>query len=112
VVQRLQHQRAVEAGVGKGDLLRARALEAQALGGGEQVLRQLPLVDLQPHQLGVGVPLQQRARQRRRAAAGLQQTRALQRHQGLEKGEFVVDQVHGPDRIGGPGVPPRFNSTP
>ena len=69
VVQRLQHQREIEARIGKRDGLGAAGDEAQPRLRRGEVLGVLAHVDLQPGHAAVGMAFEQRARQLRRAAA-------------------------------------------
>jgi len=95
VVQRLQHQREVEARVRERDRLRTAGDEFEPRTGVGEVLRVLTRVDLQAGDARVRVTLEQRARQPRRAAAELDDAQAGQRHHRVEHVELVVNEGQG-----------------
>ena len=92
VMQRLEHQRQIEACVGLGNRLSAGRDEAQPLHGPCEVLRVLPFVDFQRGDAAVGVTRQQGAGQLRAAAAELDDALAGQWHQRSQQLQLVVDQ--------------------
>jgi hypothetical protein len=93
MVQRLQHQGQVEAGVGGGHALCACGNEVEPLQRVRQVLGMLPLIDLQRGDAAARMALQQRARQLRRAAAEFDDALAVQRHHRRQQVQLVVYQL-------------------
>ena len=94
MVQRLEHQRELEAAGPEGHGLRAAGNELQPEFGRGQVLGVLPLVHLQARDAALRMALQQRPRQGGSTAAELDDALGLQRQQRCQHLEFIVDQGH------------------
>jgi hypothetical protein len=96
VVQRLQHQRQVEAAGLKRDRLRACRHEGQPRLRAGEVLGMLALVHLQRGDFAGREALQQLARQLRRAAAEFDDARVLRQvDQAVQQFKFISDPGNG-----------------
>jgi hypothetical protein len=91
VVQALEHQRQIEAGIGLRDGLCATGGKAQALLRLRQVLGKLAFVHLQRQAFAARVGQQQVAQQPGGTAAQFDDALAVQRHQFGQQVQFVVD---------------------
>jgi hypothetical protein len=94
MVQRLEHQSQVMAGIGCGNGLGDAADEIQPLLRSGQILGMLARIDFDTGDRAVGMAGEQFARQPGRPAAEFDDLLATWRHQAGEKVEFVVDDDH------------------